>query len=147
MLPPLEPLLYVSLLRIAVAVLDPFPVGLHVPILDALQESVPVVSECLSPTKPWFLMQCLQVTAPALQECGSQFAYGLLRSLGLGAVTAEDIPVTPEEYAVFALRLQQDTGLRYRYHWGHEVESDSTHGSQLATLIHRWHGRNASEML
>ena len=45
MLPPLDERMYRGLLRQAVAVLDPFPVGAHVQVLEALLDGVPVVSE------------------------------------------------------------------------------------------------------
>lgn len=43
-LPPLDERVYRSLVRQVVAVLDPFPVGMSVPILEALMDGVPVVS-------------------------------------------------------------------------------------------------------
>jgi predicted O-linked N-acetylglucosamine transferase (SPINDLY family) len=42
-LPPLELKVYNALLQLSVAVLDPFPVGMHVPIIEALLMGVPVV--------------------------------------------------------------------------------------------------------
>ena len=43
-LPPLDERLYRALQRAAVAVLDPFPVGTHVQIMEAMVDGIPVVS-------------------------------------------------------------------------------------------------------
>lgn len=43
MLPPLDVRTYAALQRASAAVLDPFPVGMHIQILDALMDGVPVV--------------------------------------------------------------------------------------------------------
>ena len=43
-LPPLDPRIYNLLLKISVAILDPFPVGMHVQLLDALEHNIPIVS-------------------------------------------------------------------------------------------------------
>ena len=49
-LPPLEDRLYRALLLESVAVLDPFPVGMHVQILDALLDEIPIVRKfCFFP--------------------------------------------------------------------------------------------------
>ena len=44
-LPPIDERMYRALLRTAVAVLDPFPVGMHYQVLDAIIDGVPVVSQ------------------------------------------------------------------------------------------------------
>ena len=43
-LPPLDVKVYRLLLQISVAVLDPFPVGMHVQMLDAMKWNIPIVS-------------------------------------------------------------------------------------------------------
>ena len=43
-LPPIEERAFAGLRGSVVAVLDPFPVGLHLPLLEALLDGVPVVS-------------------------------------------------------------------------------------------------------
>lgn len=63
-LPPLEERLYRALLRVSVAVLDPYPVGTHTQILEALSEGIPIVS------------------APQLQECTNSHAIGIVTALG-----------------------------------------------------------------
>lgn len=42
-LPPLEEALFTALRSASVAMLDPFPVGMHIAVLEALQDGVPVV--------------------------------------------------------------------------------------------------------
>jgi hypothetical protein len=42
-LPPLDDDTFFSLRSFAVAILDPFPVGVHIPVLDALVAGIPVV--------------------------------------------------------------------------------------------------------
>lgn len=44
-MPPLDERMYQALKSAAIAILDPFPVGMHIPILDAIEEGIPVVSE------------------------------------------------------------------------------------------------------
>lgn len=48
-LPPLDPAIFRAMQQAAIAVLDPFPVGLHLPILDAMMDGIPVVSCCFEP--------------------------------------------------------------------------------------------------
>ena len=43
-LPPLDERVYRGLLRVAAVALDPFPVGMHLPILEAFAVGTPVVS-------------------------------------------------------------------------------------------------------
>jgi hypothetical protein len=93
-LPPLEERVYHSLRRHVVAVLDPFPVGTHVAILQAMKEGVPVVS------------------APILQECTHSHAVGIAKALRLSKFTW---PTSAEEYAVEAMRLQREEGLRLEF--------------------------------
>lgn len=73
-LTPLGDSAYRALLKSAVAVLDPFPVGLHLPLLEALLDGVPVVS------------------APALQECTNSHAVGIAAALGLGGKEGLGVP-------------------------------------------------------
>ena len=106
-LPPLEKTLYRALLYHATALLDPFPVGLHAPLVEALILGTPVVS------------------APALQECTNSFSQGILKLFGISLdnngnnnnFDEEDSyysewPTTAEEYAVLAMRVQHDSILK-----------------------------------
>ena len=93
-LPPLDEQVYHALRRQVIAVLDPFPVGLHVQILEALKEGIPVVS------------------APALQECTHSYMPGIARALRL---SFWDWPYTAEEYAVLAMRLQRERSLQMSF--------------------------------
>lgn len=164
-LPPLEERIYHSLRRNVIAVLDPYPVGAHVAVLEAMKEGVPVVS------------------APGLQECTNSHAMGIARALRLSKFSW---PTTAEEYAVEAIRLQREEALRLEFvppdslrtsfiprprsmrtqqgeqgpptRMGHEInESDviemvgdvpgeSSHGEQLAffvaSLVEGAHGEN-----
>ena len=43
-LPPIDERMYNTMMQYVVAVLDPFPVGMHVPIMDAMIAGIPVVS-------------------------------------------------------------------------------------------------------
>lgn len=43
-MPPLDDRIYQALKSVAIAILDPFPVGMHIPILEAVAEGIPVVS-------------------------------------------------------------------------------------------------------
>ena len=93
-LPPLDESVYHALRRQAIAVFDPYPVGMHVQILEALKEGIPVVS------------------APQLQECTHSHMPGIARALGL---SFWDYPTTPEEYAVLAMRLQREQSLQMTF--------------------------------
>jgi hypothetical protein len=42
-MPPLDERMYQALKSAAIAILDPFPVGMHIPILEAIEEGIPVV--------------------------------------------------------------------------------------------------------
>lgn len=85
------------MLSISIAVLDPFPVGMHIQLLDAIDSNLPIV------------------TAPMLQECTARHGYGLLKAYGRGHVTMEEYPGSIEEYAVYALSLQQNLALKSLY--------------------------------
>jgi hypothetical protein len=93
-LPPLEDRVYHSLRRQVIAVLDPFPVGVHVPILQAMKEGIPVVS------------------APVLQECTNSHAPGIAQALMLSRF---HWPTSAESYAVEAIRLQREQSLRLEF--------------------------------
>lgn len=47
-MPPLDERMYVALKSISIAILDPFPVGMHIPILEAIEDGIPVVSVNIS---------------------------------------------------------------------------------------------------
>lgn len=85
-LPPLDEALYRALLRQAVAVLDPYPVGLHTAVLEAMLDGVPVI------------------TAPALQECTNSHAFSLARYLRI--MPRQGIP----EATTTATMLQENDG-------------------------------------
>jgi hypothetical protein len=156
-LPPLEEKLYRALLKGAVAVLDPFPVGRHVEIYDALLNDIPVV------------------TAPHMQECTSSYADSLMQELQLGPYYLHYIessnhtqiplpgkefntaasftwPITAEEFVVFAIRLQTDAALRKTFSYTSvqareqqtknadssmpvRPEKASTHGAQFVDFL------------
>ena len=42
-MPPLDEKMYQALKSTSIAILDPFPVGMHIPILEAIEEGIPVV--------------------------------------------------------------------------------------------------------
>ncbi len=46
-LPPLDDRMFQALKSVAIALLDPYPVGMHIPVLEAIQEGIPVVSFCV----------------------------------------------------------------------------------------------------
>jgi predicted O-linked N-acetylglucosamine transferase (SPINDLY family) len=129
-LPPVDETILRGLQHLAVAVLDPFPVGMHLPVLQAMLDQVPVLS------------------AFALQECTNSHAFNFARFLNLtssiesrGRSTASSsgvtnsntdnfeshaspnsagatdnflsmFPTTPEEYGVWAVRLQREPQFR-----------------------------------
>jgi hypothetical protein len=47
-MPPLDERMFQALRSAAIAILDPFPVGMHIPILEAMQDGIPVVSAFFS---------------------------------------------------------------------------------------------------
>lgn len=122
-LPPLEERIYHSLRRNVIAVLDPYPVGAHVAVLQAMKEGVPVVS------------------APGLQECTNSHAVGIARALRLSKFSW---PTTAEEYAVEAIRLQREEALRLEF-----VPPDSLRTSFIprprSTSIQEGDNRNEKE--
>ena len=95
-LPPLDERIFSSLLLHVVAVLDPFPVGMHVSITEALMRGVPVVS------------------APKMQECTNSHTFGIASVVGIKGpgFSRDDWPSSAEEYAVLALDLQGNRALR-----------------------------------
>ena len=125
-LPPVDEAVLRGLQQLAVAVLDPFPVGLHLPVLQAMLDQVPVL------------------TSYALQECTNSHAFNLARYLNISSTQAKTpgssdhhhggantdnyathvypsgrvtdlhalYPTTPEEYGVWAVRLQREPEFR-----------------------------------
>lgn len=131
-LPPIDEALLRGLQQLAVAVLDPFPVGMHLPVLQAMLDQVPVLSSF------------------ALQECTNSHAFNIARYLNISsAVSAQQsqhlsastsgpvassnsdnfetsahlsgsadqgayslFPTTPEEYGVWAVRMQREPAFR-----------------------------------
>ena len=47
-LPPLEESLLRGLMRLSIAVLDSYPVGMHIQILEAMLDGIPVVRKCIN---------------------------------------------------------------------------------------------------
>ena len=128
-LPPVERTVFHALELRAGVVLDPFPVGLHAPLIEALSHGVPIVS------------------APSLQECTNRHADGITRAFGLDNLNQGDVesgtvmssPATPEEYAVLAIQMQHDKNLRLRHipkkGKARSLNSgEDSHGKQLLRL-------------
>ena len=113
-LPPIDDKTFYVLRSNVVAVFDSFPVGMHVPVLEAMAAGVPVVS------------------APKLQECTNSHAFSIAKSFSLG-ISEEEAgefwPKTPEEYAVLAMRLARDRRLRQLFIPRSSLMSD--HGAQV----------------
>ncbi|RYH16393.1 hypothetical protein EON65_30175 [archaeon] len=135
-MPPLDEPIFRALQMQAVAVLDPFPVGLHESILEAMLDGVPVV------------------TAPMLQECTNSHAASIGRYLQIPAYSLRqevdvdrfgddadytDIPLTAEDYGVLAVRLSKDIDLRRRFTLSSKVhlKNEPSHGTQVVSLISR----------
>jgi hypothetical protein len=122
-LPPIDEAVLRGLQQLAVAVLDPFPVGMHLPVLQAMLDQVPVL------------------TSFALQECTNSHAFNLARFLNISSAQAPLqpgstavsnhantdnyevglsrhnnflalYPTSPEEYGVWAVRLQREPEFR-----------------------------------
>jgi predicted O-linked N-acetylglucosamine transferase (SPINDLY family) len=98
-LPPLDEPIFSMLLLHVTAVLDPYPVGMHISITEAMMRGVPVVS------------------APTMQECTNSHAYGIAQTLGIRGPGwyRNNWPVNAEEYAVLAMQLQLDKSLRNNF--------------------------------
>lgn len=127
-LPPLEEPVFRALQMQAVAVLDPFPVGLHEPVLDAMLDGVPVVS------------------SSDLQECTNSHAAGIGRYLKIPAFLEESqsgglmLPSTAEDYGVLAVRLAKDRALRRSFIMpaaGHAQHNEPSHATQLLGFFER----------
>jgi hypothetical protein len=97
-LPPLDEPLYIALQRQSVAILDSYPVGLHVPIIEGILDSVPIVS------------------LPFLQECANSHAINIQKAFNISYYNKLQKKMiyftTPEEYGVLAVQLAKDTKLR-----------------------------------
>lgn len=116
-LPPIDDKTFYLLRSHVVAVLDSFPVGMHVPVLEAMAAGIPVVS------------------APKLQECTNSHAFGIAKSFALGItedVAQEFWPRTAEEYAVLAMRLAREHRLRQLFIPKRSQMSD--HGAQVLSF-------------
>jgi hypothetical protein len=111
---------FYSLQHSSVAVLDPFPVGSNIQILDALLDNVPIIS------------------APYLQECTNSHSIGIAKSIGLQSQNIE-WPTSIEEYAVMALRLQSDMSFRQKFVRSTVKEKlkPGNHGIQILNFIKR----------
>ena len=116
-LPPMHEDLFRLLRSYSVALLDPFPVGLHLPLLEGLLEGIPVVS------------------APQLQECTNSHIDGIASALGIHLNEETFVwPATPEEYAVFAMRLQREYGLRSMFATKDNRVGFGNHGKQIISF-------------
>ena len=116
-LPPIDDKTYYLLRSHVVAVLDSFPVGMHIPVLEAMAAGIPVVS------------------APKLQECTNSHAFGIAKSFALGIAedeAKEFWPRTAEEYAVIAMRLAREHRLRQLFIPKSSQMSD--HGAQVLSF-------------
>lgn len=104
-LPPLDEQIFRSLQQHSVAVLDPYPVGLHINMLEAILDAVPIVS------------------APSLQECTNSHTYSIAKYLNIMQPTSsapelqerDFFPSTPQEYGVLAVRVAKESSLRRRF--------------------------------
>jgi len=121
-----------------VAVLDPFPVGMHVPILQAMLDQVPVITayalqECTN-SHAYNIAQHLNNMHPSSSDSSMDKAYSSNTRVNAGSSDrkgrsgkgqrndyGDDVnddekqslyPNTPEEYAVLAIRLQTEPRLR-----------------------------------
>ncbi len=97
-LPPMEENIFRALQIRADVVLDSFPVGLQMPILDAFRDHVAVLS------------------APMLQECVSSYGRSIGSALNVTAyqdsVCDITLPTSAEEFGVLAVRIVRDVKLR-----------------------------------
>jgi hypothetical protein len=152
-LPPIDDNSFHLVRSQAVAVLDSFPVGMHLPVLEAMAAGVPVVrrmpTDVLTKSKSDLCVVvsvCLQVSAPLLQECTNSYAQGIAKSLNLDLVNEEvssfSWPSSPEEYAVLAMRLAREPYLRQQFNprlstqaKGAQAPKNSDHASQIFGLI------------
>lgn len=99
-LPPLDEQIFRALQKQSVVVLDPFPVGLHIGIVEAFHDGVPVLS------------------APDLQECTNSHAYSIGTKLEVPAYLKSEenvLPSTAEEYGVTAVRIAREYGMRKKF--------------------------------
>jgi hypothetical protein len=139
-LPPIEEAILRGLQKIAVAVLDPFPVGSHWQVLQAFYDQVPVLSSF------------------ALQECTNSHAHNIARHFNISSSknAASDemysesdnflslYPTTPEEYGVWAVRLHREPSFRQEFivslsklkaQVSNSKSSSSSHGNQLLQFV------------
>lgn len=115
-LPPLDERIYHALRLSAIAVLDPYPVGMHIQVFEAMLEGTPVVS------------------APMLQECTSSHVPGLAAAMGM---PFSEWPTTREEYSVLAMRLQREVALREELAPQLDAFPEApSHGDQLVHFFH-----------
>lgn len=106
-LPPLDEQVFRTVLQQAVAVLDPYPVGLHVSIYEAMMDGIPVIS------------------APNLQECTNSHTYSMARYLNImqpssprnihSLQESEFFPTSAEEYGVLAVRVAKESSVRKQF--------------------------------
>lgn len=120
-LPPLDDVVYQKLMAIAVAVLDPFPVGVHEPVINALNAGVPVVS------------------APSLQECTNSHSLSIAKyMLPATAFASIEWPTTTEEYVFLCLQFQAKADMRKLFKT--VIRHPHNHGFQISkfmkTLLH-----------
>jgi hypothetical protein len=128
-LPPLDEPLFRSLQVRADVVLDSFPVGLQLPILDAFWDNAAILS------------------APVLQECVHSFASSIGHSLkvsaysGTSAASGIALPTSAEELGVMAVRIVRDENLRKLFSIPriseYRANSRSSHFSQIYEFLKR----------
>lgn len=138
-LPPVDEALLRGLQQLAVAVLDPFPVGMHLPVLQAMLDQVPVLSafalqECTN-SHAFNIARYLNISAPQIHSSGDSTRGRVSHNNVAPAVSSSNtdnfetsehllagsdhsggayslFPTTPEEYGVWAVRLQREPAFR-----------------------------------
>lgn len=129
-LPPIDEALLRGLQQLAVAVLDPFPVGMHLPVLQAMLDQVPVLSsfalqECTN-SHAFNIARYLNISSAQTHSSGPANAHAPVASSNTDNFETNDhlsgtdhrggayslFPTTPEEYGVWAVRLQREPAFR-----------------------------------
>ena len=135
-LPPLDEAVLRGLMQLSVAVLDPFPVGMHLPILQAMLDQIPVLSsfalqECTN-SHAFNMAHFLNITSTTTNPSSSSadthaphahtvssntdnFAPDPSNSPGASDNFQSLYPTTPEEYGVWAVRLQREPLFRQAF--------------------------------
>lgn len=128
-LPPLEEPLFRALQIRSNVVLDSFPVGLQLPILDAFWDNTPVLS------------------APFLHECVNSYAASIGHALQVSAYSEKlsgiTLPKSAEEFGVLAVRIARDQILKRLFSLPQQASryqtasSRSSHITQIMEFLRR----------